>query len=535
MLKTTISKIACSILFLFIFSPFAQAQQKAQKQDSLLTNYLKYIDEADMKKHLSVLASDEYEGRETGEKGQKMAAEYLANRFRELGLVEPVVNGDETSYFQKFELNKTSLAEFGIETTTGKIELSKNEIIVLNSFQDDKKNEENDIVFAGYGLEDEDKNGYSSYKSIDVKGKIAIIIMGTPKGKESLIPNEEARKSVYLQMGFKSKLAKENGAKGVIFVTSKADYTLFDDMYGHYFKDPKWSVPSEKKEDKPDFLMALSTNDKLPTLLGYSDKQWAKVFKKWNKKNENILESKAKVSSEMKIEKVETENVLGYLEGTDKKDELIVLTAHYDHIGIIDGKIYNGADDDGSGTTAILELAEAFALAKKEGHAPRRSILFMLVTGEEKGLLGSSYYSENPIFPLKNTVTNLNIDMIGRMDKDHNEDPNYVYIIGSTMLSTELHNLSEATAKMYAPNVKLDYTYNDKDDPNRFYYRSDHYNFAKHDIPVIFYFNGVHDDYHQHTDEVDKIHFGKMQEITRLVFATAWNIVNREERIKNDK
>ncbi|WP_338793950.1 M28 family peptidase [Bernardetia sp. MNP-M8] len=531
MLKTTISKIACSILFLFIFSPFAQAQQKVQKQDSLLTNYLKYIDEADMKKHLSILASDEYEGRETGEKGQKMAAEYLANRFKELGLTAPV----NDSYFQKFELTKTSLAEFRIETLTGKIELSKDEIIVTSSFGEDKNDEEHDIIFAGYGLEEEGENGYSSYKSIDVKDKIAVIIMGTPKGKESLIPNEEARKSVYLQMTYKGKLAKAKGAKGVIFITKKADYTLFNEMYGHYFKEPKWDIPSkEKKENKPEFLAALSTEDKLPKLLGYTDKKWKKAYKKWKKKNETILEAKAKVFSEMKIEKVETENVLGFLEGTDKKEEIIVLTAHYDHIGIIDGKIYNGADDDGSGTTAVLELAEAFALAKKEGHAPRRSILFMLVTGEEKGLLGSRYYSDNPVFPLKNTVSNLNIDMIGRMDKDHNEDPNYVYIIGSTMLSTELHNLSESTAKMYAPNVKLDYTYNDKDDPNRYYYRSDHYNFAKHDIPVIFYFNGVHADYHQHTDEVDKIHFGKMQEITRLVFATAWNIVNREERIKND-
>lgn len=529
MFKTTIHKTILSVLFFLLsFSSLF-----AQKQDSSLINYLKYIDEADMKKHLSILASDEYEGRNTGEKGQKMAAEYLANRFTELGLTAPV-NG---SYFQKFELDKTSLAEFRIETLTGKIELSKDEIIVVNPFKGNKNEEENDIIFAGYGVEEDAENGYSSYKSIDVKDKIVVVMMGTPTGKENLLPNEEARKSVYLQMSFKSKLAKAKGAKGIILVTTKAEYTLFDQMYGHYFKDPKWSIPSSKnndKEEQPEFLIALSTNDKLPNFLGYTDKKWKKVFKKWNKKNETILEGKVKVFSENKIEKVQTENVLGYLEGTDKKEELIVITAHYDHIGIIDGKIYNGADDDGSGTTAVLELAEAFALAKKEGNAPQRSILFMLVTGEEKGLLGSSYYSDNPVFPLKNTVSNLNIDMIGRMDKAHEGDPNYVYIIGSTMLSTELHELSEASSKMYAPNVKLDYTYNDKDDPNRFYYRSDHYNFAKHDIPVIFYFNGVHEDYHQHTDEVDKIHFGKMQEITRLIFATAWNLVNREERIKND-
>lgn len=536
MFKTTLHKTILSVLFLLFSSVVVQAQQETQKHDSLLTNYLKYIDEADMKKHLSILASDEYEGRETGEKGQKMAAEYLANRFKELGLIAPVTNGSENSYFQKFELNKTSLGKFSIKTSTGKIEVSKDEIIVVNPFQSDKNDEEYDIIFAGYGLEEEGENGYSSYKAIDVKGKIVVVMMGTPKGKENLLPNKEARKSVYLQLTSKAALAKEKGAKGVIFVTTKPNYTTFNNDYGHYFTDPKWEVPSkEKKEGKPDFLMVLSTNSNLPNLLGYTNKKWKKAFKKWSKKNETVLKTKAKFFSEMKIEKVKTENVLGFLEGTDKKEELIVITAHYDHIGIIDGKIYNGADDDGSGTTAVLELAEAFALAKKEGNASRRSILFMLVTGEEKGLLGSSYYSDNPVFPLKNTVSNLNIDMIGRMDKDHNEDPNYVYIIGSTMLSTELHNLSESAAKMYAPNIKLDYTYNDKDDPNRFYYRSDHYNFAKHGIPVIFYFNGVHEDYHQHTDEVDKIHFGKMQEITRLVFATAWKLVNKEERIKNDK
>ncbi|WP_291722316.1 M28 family peptidase [Bernardetia sp.] len=525
MFKISTHKITLLVLSLFLFCSSVFAQQK----DSLLLKYVQHINEKDMEKHLSILASDEYEGRETGEKGQKMAAEYIANHFKKLGLDAPV-NG---SYFQKFIINKTSLTEFRVETLTGKIELSKNEIIVVNSFKEDRNKEDYDIVFAGYGLEDKNENGFSSYRNIDVKNKIAVVMTGIPKGKESLIPDEEARKSIYLQMRFKAKLAKEKGAKGVIFVTGKSEYTLFDQMYGHYFKDPKWELPSEKKQDTPDFLMALSTTDKLPNLLGYTDKKWNKVFKKWNKKK-NILEGKANVFSETKIEKVETENVLGYLEGTDKKEELIVLTAHYDHIGIIDGKIHNGADDDGSGTTAILELAEAFAKAKSEGNAPHRSILFMLVTGEEKGLLGSSYYSDNPVFPLKNTVSNLNIDMIGRMDKAHEGNPNYVYIIGSTMLSTELHNLSEATAKMYAPNVKLDYTYNSKDDPNRFYYRSDHYNFAKHDIPVIFYFNGVHEDYHQHTDEVDKIHFGKMEAISRLVFATAWELVNRKERIKND-
>jgi Zn-dependent M28 family amino/carboxypeptidase len=182
---------------------------------------------------------------------------------------------------------------------------------------------------------------------------------------------------------------------------------------------------------------------------------------------------------------------------------------------------------------AVMELAQAFAQAKKDGFGPRRSILFMTVTAEEKGLLGSDYYTQNPVFPLQNTVANLNIDMIGRLDRKYQDNPNYVYVIGSDKLSSTLHQISEEANQMHT-NLTLDYTYNDPDDPNRFYYRSDHYNFAKNNIPVVFYFNGVHEDYHRPTDTVDKILFPKMETITRLVFHTAWELANREERIVVD-
>ena len=224
------------------------------------------------------------------------------------------------------------------------------------------------------------------------------------------------------------------------------------------------------------------------------------------------------------------ENVLGYIEGSDLKDELIIITAHYDHLGKHDTLLFNGADDDGSGTVAIMEIAEAFMLAKRDGKGPRRSILIMPVSGEEKGLLGSKYYTDNPVFPLRKTIANLNIDMIGRIDNMH-IDGNYVYLIGSDMLSKELHNISEKINKKHI-GLELDYTYNTEDDPHRYYYRSDHYNFAKNNIPVIFYFNGVHEDYHKTTDTIEKIDFNKIEKITRFVFLTAWELANREERIK---
>ena len=224
------------------------------------------------------------------------------------------------------------------------------------------------------------------------------------------------------------------------------------------------------------------------------------------------------------------ENVLGYIEGSDLKDELLIITAHYDHLGKHDSLIFNGADDDASGVSAALEIAEAFMLAKKEGNGPRRSILIMPVSGEEKGLLGSRYYTDNPIYPLESTVANLNIDMIGRLD-DWHDNGNYVYLIGSDRLSYDLHDLNEKINDDYI-GIDLDYRFNDKDDPNRYYYRSDHYNFAKNNIPVIFYFNGVHEDYHKPSDTIEKLDFDKINTITKLIFLTAWEIANRDDRIK---
>lgn len=225
----------------------------------------------------------------------------------------------------------------------------------------------------------------------------------------------------------------------------------------------------------------------------------------------------------------DSENVVAYIEGDGPTDEVLVLSAHYDHLGIKGEKIYNGADDDGSGSIALSEIANAFKEAVNDGYKPRRNILFLHVTAEEKGLLGSLYYSQNPIFPIEKTVTNLNVDMIGRVDDDHKDNPNYIYLIGSDRLSTDLHEISEAINDKYVQ-MDLDYKYNALDDPNRFYYRSDHYNFAKFDIPVIFYFNGTHEDYHRSTDTPDKINYELLSKRAQLIFYTAWEIANREER-----
>jgi Zn-dependent M28 family amino/carboxypeptidase len=244
-------------------------------------------------------------------------------------------------------------------------------------------------------------------------------------------------------------------------------------------------------------------------------------------------EVEASLNVSVTDEIVSSENVLAFIEGSDPllKNEVVVVSAHYDHIGIVNGEINNGADDDGSGTVSAMEIAEAFIQAKKDGNGPKRSILILHVSGEEKGLFGSDYYTRHPVYPLANTVCDLNIDMIGRVDEAHKDNEKYVYLIGSDRLSMDLHNISETVNKQTS-NLALDYTFNSEDDPNQFYYRSDHYNFAKNNIPVIFYFSGVHEDYHKPGDDPEKILYDKMCSIAQLVFSTAWEIANQPERLK---
>jgi hypothetical protein len=230
----------------------------------------------------------------------------------------------------------------------------------------------------------------------------------------------------------------------------------------------------------------------------------------------------------------DSENIWAYIEGSEKPDEVLVISAHYDHVGVKNGEIYNGADDDGSGTVAIVQIAEAFQKAKNEGHGPKRSILFLHVTGEEHGLHGSRFYSENPLFPITKTIADINIDMIGRRDVEHANTNNYVYVIGADRLSSDLHNITVAQNDKYTQ-LDLDFKFNDPKDPNHFYERSDHYNFAKHGIPAVFLFNGVHADYHKKTDEVDKIEFDALAKRAQLAFVIAWDLANRPERIVVDK
>ncbi|QCR23870.1 M28 family peptidase [Pontibacter sp. SGAir0037] len=507
------------------------------KLQAAAPTYAATITAADLSKHLHIIASDEYEGRDTGEKGQKMAAEYIAREFREDGLTGPVKNGSNP-YYQTFDLERSQWGEGYIMVNDKKFMMGQDFFVLgASPYQTEQATE---VVFAGYGIDDAK---YSDYTNLDVTGKMVVVLAGEPKNNQGKFLISGTDKASDWGNDFRSKrnAAAKRGAKSVLIMTGSTsdEFVTLTQRYRSYASRPSLGLKATGPAQTATASMFISpaVGTALLNTTPQKMQEYVAAVTKAGKATPGTFKSAAniKVKTERVTSAVPTENVLGYIEGSDKKDELVVVTAHYDHVGVEDGEVFNGANDDGSGTVAVIEIAEAFAEAKKAGMGPRRSMLFMTVTGEEKGLLGSEYYSENPVFPLENTVADVNIDMIGRMDYDHEKqnDSNYIYVIGSDKLSSELHQINEEANQKYV-NLKLDYTFNDENDPNRFYYRSDHYNFAKKGIPIIFYFNGVHDDYHKATDTVDKIIFESAEKVARLAFHTAWELANRENRIVVD-
>ena len=494
--------------------------KNASKEDANVDQAAKYaatITSAELSTHLYTYASDEMEGRETGEKGQKMAVEYLMNEYKSLKIPSALPNND---YFQEVALTRGATPEISMSINGANFKTVEDFVSVASG--ENGTVTESEIAFVGYGIETET---YSNYKNIDVKGKIVLIKAGEPKDGDTYTATgstEASKWSTRQQYGSKRELALKKGAKAILFYSPEI-YPMVAQNFGR--GSGRMSLKDDKKDgDKMYYFFINSSAAKAISSTIDSD-----VASKMIKTSLNFTYTE-------KGSDFNSENVAAFIKGSEKPDEILVISAHLDHEGIKDGKVYNGADDDGSGTVALLEIAEAFQMAAKKGHGPKRSILFLHVTGEEKGLLGSKFYTDiDPIFPLENTIANLNIDMIGRTDPKRTEgDRNYIYLIGSDKLSTELHEISEAVNTKYT-NVELDYTFNDENDPNRFYYRSDHYNFAKNNIPVIFYFNGTHDDYHQPSDTPDKIEYDLLENRTRLIFYTAWELANRENRIVVDK
>ncbi len=478
----------------------------------------------DIKAHLSVIASDEYEGRETGEKGNDMAADYIAAQFKKMGLATT-----EGSYFQPVVFSSTGWNDTEIYVNGERFKHLWDYLAYPVSYENMQDFSSEEVMFMGYGIDD---SRYSDYAGKSVQGKVVMIYLGEPMINEttSRLTGTAELSDWSTSVDKKLAVAKAKGAKLVLLVSN--------DLKGFLMENRKYLLGgSLQLGDKREEMGRMPAHAYVSTtlaeaIIGSKKAKVTKVVKKIAKKGKSKgvkLKTDFKGEFDNYLNLLEGRNVLGFIEGSDLKEEVIVVSAHYDHLGKRGNDIFNGADDNGSGTSTVLDIAQAFKLAKEAGNGPRRSLLFLLVTGEEKGLLGSQWYAENPTVPIENIVADVNVDMIGRIDDEHT-DGNYVYVIGSDRLSTDLHKINEEANNNYTQ-MALDYTYNSEEDPNRYYYRSDHYNFAVRGIPAIFFFSGVHKDYHRPSDTIEKILFDKVEKTGRLIFHTTWELANRDERI----
>jgi hypothetical protein len=515
-------------------------------QNKTAVKFSQSITKENAYKHLFILASDEYEGRETGKKGAWMAADYIRTQFKNLGLTAPV-NGD---YFQPIDMATYSLSQTVLTVNGTPMESLKDFVIqpnnvTLKGFTFNAA----EVLFAGYGLDN--KADYNDYAGQNVSGKVVMIFAAgdpTTKTPAPATADRTAMRKAMAERQAKISYLMDNNAAGIILIDPALD-NITPEMKARYegsgqvvlLNAANVARMQSQKSANVVYVNTATANEILKGA-GLNVAGLQQQITTAGKPASRIVKADISASAMKKETKVRAENVLGFLEGSDPKlkSEILVISGHYDHEGLTTSgtdKVNNGADDDGSGTTGVLMMAEAFMKAKKAGKGPKRSILFMTVVGEEKGLLGSEWYSEHPVFPLANTIVNLNIDMIGRTGFEYQNKPdsaNYVYVIGSDKLSTELRTISEAANATYTK-FKLDYKYDDPADTERIYYRSDHYNFAKHGIPIIFYFNGVHEDYHKPSDEIGKINFPLLAKRAQLVYYTAWELANRATKPAVDK
>ena len=472
---------------LVLFLSFVTVLAVAQGIDA--NTAAKAITAAGLKEHLSIIASAEMQGRETGTEGERKAAAYLISQYKKFKL-KPGNNG---SYTLPFTLYQDKVMSSTLKVNGEPYTLDKDYWVNASSVPQKALNT-NAIIFVG--------NDFNDKSTADVKGKL-------------LVATESKERSMYKIMA-----AQKLGALGIIIIAN-SNPTYPSNLNG------RLSLTASTASNFVSMTVSKSLGSRL---LGgskdYSDQELADVPK-------GVYTTTIDWTAERGNGEVPSADVLAVLPSKEKTDEYMFITSHYDHEGIKNGVIYYGADDDGSGTASVVAIAQAFAEASKKVFSPKRNIVFMNVSGEEKGLLGSKYYSEHPVYPLEKTSVDLNIDMVGRIDPTYKGDSmNYVYLIGEDKLSSDLQPITDKVNKNY--NMELDRRFNDPKDQNRFYYRSDHYNFAAKGVPVIFYFNGTHADYHRPSDTVEKINFDLMEKRVRIIFETAWEMATREDMLKRD-
>ncbi len=508
--------------------PFVATVALAQKSDEA-AKYAATITKDALKSKLTILAGPEMEGRETASPGQKKAAAYIEDQFKAYGLKPG--NGD--SYQQLYPVYQDMLVENKLSVNGKIFSFDKDYSFTLQTSYNGAWIC-NDIVFAGYGIVDS-ANKINDYAGLDAKGKVVVVLDG---GTTSSASPAGGRGNFGEPSQAKVAAARRNGAAVLLIVSSdfprknptatKGRMTLLPPGSGSVSGTLQGAGGAPAS---PLFIASIS-EDVASALLGRTSKVVTAELKGLRK---GKYVSEFALAAKKANVALESSNVIGVLPGTSKKDEFVFLTGHYDHLGKAGDVIWYGADDDGSGTVGVMQMAEAFAAAAKNGNKPKRTMIFMTVSGEEKGLLGSAYYADHPTVDLAKASVDLNTDMIGRGDSSRKGDTlNYIYVIGHDKLSSDLVVINEGVNKQYT-NIPLDYKFDDPKDKYDIFYRSDHYNFAKKGVPILFFFDGMLGaDYHRPTDTVDKIQFEIMAKRTQLVFHTAWVIANRDEMLKRD-
>lgn len=487
--------------------------------------------------YLYFVASDEMEGRDTPSRGLDLTAKFIGLNLSKWGF-KPA--GTDGTFFQKIPLRRTQvLGEQSSAAVNGQ-SFKYGEDFYASPAAGEAAGQ---MVFVGHGLMVKAKN-IDYYKGIDVKDKIMVVVDGAPGG----VNFNDYRGKVGEDFHRPETYARAKGARGIIVIPSASTLSFWDQRVKSSL-NPTRAMPDNGRPMNN--VPTIIASEKMVNAILQGEKIDFETIRKQvseGKLAESFDLSPSKTASfkvGAKVETMMTQNVVAVFEGGDPalKDEYVAIGAHYDHVGVGQAdskgdKIFNGADDDGSGTVAVLAIAEALS----HGPRPKRSVLFVWHCGEEKGLWGSEFVTENPPVPLKQIITQLNIDMIGRSKLEGDtkpananlSGPNDIYVIGSKMMSTQLGELSESVNKGFL-NLGFSYKYDDPNDRERFFYRSDHFNYAKKGIPIIFYFDGVHEDYHRQSDHPDKIDYAKMEKVTRTVFATMWKLANNPSRPKVDK
>ena len=492
---------------------------------------------AELREHAYLLAGDSLRGRETGEPGQRLAAAYLSAEMEALGLPRVGADGsyEQPIAFESFVWDTAALS-VGADTfpwLRGFYALP-GEVAPLEA-------EFPGAVFLGYGIDAERYSDYAAAREagVDLRGRVAVVLGGEPRDRrgDALVTGTPDSSAYAGPAGDSLRLAaaERAGLAALLLVEPDLQARVLASMSSILERGLRIVGPGEQPRPDTSRTSLVRVNRAVfEALVGEEERAVVRARQRTTRRGRAqapvALPTPVSIALQPERRRLRGANVLGYVPGSDPElaDQLVVVSAHYDHLGERGGAIYNGADDNASGTSTVLEIVEGLAAARRAGQGPRRSVLALLVSGEEKGLLGSKYYAENPVFPLASTVADVNIDMIGRYDEAHADSAAYIYVIGAGRIAPDLDSVVRAVNHAYS-GLDLDYTFDAPDDPNRFYYRSDHYSFASRGVPAVFFFSGVHADYHRPTDTPDKLDYDKMARVGRHAFLVTWVLANRDE------